>query len=143
MADTILAQLKIKQTPKEQKQINVEFKEPEARKDVIITTTIVDKRQTSNIDRTKILEKIQSKRETGTIKPPDTDTDKDKPPDTDTDKDKPPDTDTVKTKVKAPVKRIKKLKIIQEDKTDKTSIETGKRKTQKPDEKTISDNPLY
>merc|ERR1711998_575665 len=61
MADSLLAQLMIKPTPKLQENINIEFKKPEQQKDIVVKTKILDKREVTDIDRNNVLAKIRDK----------------------------------------------------------------------------------
>ena len=132
MADTILAQLKIKQKPKEQKPINIELKkpeEPEAQKKVDINVPIVDKRETAQINRSDILAKIRPKTEVETKLPEE--------PRVEEIISK-SDTEPEIPAIKKSVKKTKKLKLVTIDEKGETSDVPIERKTVKPKEATIA-----
>ena len=134
MADTILAQLKIKQTPKKQKQINIELKKPDEpgrQKDIDINIPILDKRKTAQIDRSNILSKIKTKTQIET-KIPEVSLIQDK---TDRESELKSEVESDVAIIKKSVKKSKKLKLVTIEGKSELSKE---RKTVKPQQATIA-----
>ena len=139
MSDAILAQLKIKEKPKEQKEFLVQFKKPqqaEEKKDININIPVIDKRKTSELDRRDILSKIKEKTTVEkTIQQQEINisTIKDTIPE---EQDKPEE-----LSIKNPVKKTKKVKLVlqkEKEEEEEGSKEPSERKTVKPQDSTIA-----
>ena len=129
MSKEILEKLKNKPIPEKIPMINVAIKKPAEKEDVKVKTKIVDKRETSKIDREFILNKLKNKGEIQTIKPLETKIVSKKQDSESKEKYSQDEQKTVITKKK----KIKKLKL----QTDLPEIKETERKTILPTETII------
>ena len=69
MSKEILEKLKVKPIPEKIPIINVALKKPAEKENIQLKTKIVDKRETAQLDRLFILDKLKDKGEIQTVKP--------------------------------------------------------------------------